>query len=103
MTTLMQCLSTRVIPIVAAATVILIMGAAPAVVLGQATSNGGATREESLRADREQRVSEFWADPVTITIRNRGGSLDVAGVERPTQLPTGEKSKSRQRKQAKWA
>jgi hypothetical protein len=42
-----------------------------------------------------------WADPVTITIRNRGGSLDVVGVERPTQLPTGEKSKSRQRKQAK--
>jgi hypothetical protein len=42
-----------------------------------------------------------WAEPVAITVRNRGGSLDVVGVERPTQLPTGEKSKSRQRKQAK--
>jgi Omp85 superfamily domain len=57
-TMFMQCLSTRAMPIVAAATVILIMGAAPTVVLGQTTSNGGTTREESLRADREQRVSE---------------------------------------------
>jgi hypothetical protein len=39
-----------------------------------------------------------WADPVRITIRNRGGSLDVVAVERPTKLPA--RLKSRQQKQA---
>jgi hypothetical protein len=39
-----------------------------------------------------------WADPVTITIRNRGGSLDVVGIERPTRFPA--RVKNRDRRQA---
>jgi hypothetical protein len=28
-----------------------------------------------------------WAKPVLVTIRNRGGDLDVVGIERPTAMP----------------
>jgi hypothetical protein len=28
-----------------------------------------------------------WATPVRVTIRNRGGTLDVVGIERPTAFP----------------
>ena len=28
-----------------------------------------------------------WAAPVRVTIRNRGGTLDVVGIERPTAFP----------------
>jgi hypothetical protein len=28
-----------------------------------------------------------WAAPVRVTIRNRGGTLDVVGIDRPTAFP----------------
>ena len=30
-----------------------------------------------------------WAQPVRVTVRNRGGILDVVGIERPTDFPAG--------------
>jgi hypothetical protein len=50
----MKFLPTRAIFTVAAATMILIMGAAPAVVFGQTITGEDSTREESLRTVRQQ-------------------------------------------------
>jgi hypothetical protein len=38
-----------------------------------------------------------WADPVTVTLRNRGGSVDVVGIERPTKFPAKVDSGGRKR------
>jgi len=35
-----------------------------------------------------------WAAPVRVTIRNRGGTLDVVGIERPTSFPSGDSRRS---------
>jgi hypothetical protein len=34
-----------------------------------------------------QRAFPHWIEPVVITIRNRNGSVDVVGIDRPTDLP----------------
>ena len=30
---------------------------------------------------------QHWASPVAVTVRNRGGALDVVGIDRPTSMP----------------
>jgi hypothetical protein len=32
-------------------------------------------------------MNPHWAQPVVVTVRNRGGMLDVVGIARPTDWP----------------
>jgi hypothetical protein len=30
---------------------------------------------------------QHWASPVVVTVRNRGGALEIVGIDRPTDIP----------------
>ena len=32
-------------------------------------------------------IFKHWADPVAVTVRNRGGAVDIVGIDRPTGMP----------------